>query len=121
VTFWAPIPKDIRQKSTALLDTVRTTPVPMRTELGCGVLDITLLCPTLFASLYSPYTTFPTIAQGLAELATGSGKRLFDMSNPLETAWRSMRDSALAVMCNDGDEVPDDLKLCLAFKQVAKK
>ncbi|KAF9475282.1 hypothetical protein BDN70DRAFT_898293 [Pholiota conissans] len=117
--FWAPTPDAIRQNLTTLLDTLSTNPLPMRTNSGYGLLDLDMVRSSLFTALYSPYAAFPTIAQGLAELAAGSGKLLFDRMNPplyectCNTEQRdvaSVQDSQAAVMCNDGDDIPDDLK-----------
>lgn len=80
--FWAPTADDIRQNVTGLSDLVRTKPIPTRTRSGYGLFDINKLDTALFTSLYFPYSAFPTLAQGLSELAGGSAKILFDRESP---------------------------------------
>lgn len=128
--FWAPTPEDIRQNLTTLLDTLNTSPIPMRTKSGYGLLDNSMLRSALFTALYSPYAAFPTIAQGLAELAAGSGKLLFDRMNPPlyecacsaeQRGIASVPDSQAAVLCNDGNDIPDDLKSTEEFYEMMRK
>jgi hypothetical protein len=127
--FWAPTAEDIRQNLTTLLDNLSTSPIPMRTKSGYGLLDNSMLRSALFTALYSPYAAFPAIAQGLAELAAGSGKLLFDRMNPplYECACSSERrgidsvpDSQAAVLCNDGADIPDDLKSTEEFYEMMR-
>lgn len=117
--FWAPTADDIRQNLTRISDSLRTNPFPMRTKSGYGLLDINKLQSALFSALYSPYAAFPVIAQGLAELATGSGNIIFNRMNPPlyecacdspERAFAGVIDSHAAVLCNDGKDIADDLK-----------
>ncbi|KJA18191.1 hypothetical protein HYPSUDRAFT_45508 [Hypholoma sublateritium FD-334 SS-4] len=128
--FWAPTADDIRQNLTTLSNSLRTNPIPIRTKSGYGLLDINKLQSALFTALYSPYAAFPAIAQGLAELAAGSGKLLFDRMNPPlfecacdspELPFTSVSDSQAAVACNDGDDVPDDLQSTEAHFAMMRK
>ncbi|KAF8959383.1 TAP-like protein-domain-containing protein [Flammula alnicola] len=117
--FWAPTVDDIRQNLTTLYDSLRSHPMPMRTKSGYGLLDLPMLRSAIFLALYTPYASFPIIAQGLAELATGEGQLLFDRMNrpPFECscdsperAFASVPDATAAVLCNDGDDIPGDLE-----------
>ncbi|KAF9475278.1 hypothetical protein BDN70DRAFT_883911 [Pholiota conissans] len=118
--FWAPTPENIQQNLTALIESVRAAPVPIRSESGYGLLNSNLLRSEIFSGLYFPYASFVPLAQGLADLAAGNGKTLFDLGNPPmyecvchpegEDLAKEVRDSQVAVLCNDGEEVPDDLK-----------
>ncbi|KAF5311056.1 hypothetical protein D9619_008142 [Psilocybe cf. subviscida] len=115
--FWAPTASDIEANLTKIINTVRASPVPMRTKAGYGLLDYAMLRFALFTSLYSPYASFPILAQALAELAGGDGTTLFDTMNPEAFQCNcekvpkaeSLPDAQTAVICNDGDDIPDDL------------
>lgn len=128
--FWAPTADDIRQNLTTLSNSLRTNPIPVRTKSGYGLMDINKLQSALFTALYSPYQAFPAIAQGLADLAAGSGKLLFDRMNlprfececgSPELPFTGVGDSQIAVACNDGDDVPDDLASTEAHFAMMKK
>lgn len=117
--FWAPTLDDIRKNLTALYDTVRVHPKPVRTKSGYGILDYKMLHSAVFGSLYKPYVSFPELAQGLAALATGDGSLIFDMMNPPpfecpcgspELSFARVDDGVAAIHCNDGDVVPTDLE-----------
>ncbi|KAF8185203.1 hypothetical protein BJ912DRAFT_927579 [Pholiota molesta] len=73
---------DIQKNLTALYDTVRIHPKPVRTKSGYGIVDYKMLHSAVFGSLYMPYASFPELAQGLAALAAGDGSLIFDMMNP---------------------------------------
>ncbi|KAF5311055.1 hypothetical protein D9619_008143 [Psilocybe cf. subviscida] len=116
--FWAPTASDIKANLTKIINTVRASPVPMRTKAGYGLLDYAMLRFALFTGLYSPYEAFPVLAEGFAELAAGNGTKLFDRMNV--EAFQCdcnnklpdlnlLPDALYAVQCNDGDDVPDDL------------
>jgi len=117
--FWASSPDDIERNLTALYDSLRSRPLPVKTTTSYGVFDYDLLRTIVFGSLYSPYASFPTLSRGLAELAAGNPQQLFEWAMPppfecscesSERAFAPVRDSQAAVLCNDGDDVPDDLK-----------
>jgi hypothetical protein len=116
--FWAPTASDIKTNLTNIINTVRSDPIPMRTKAGYGLLDYAMLRSALFTSLYSPYQAFPILAEGFAELAAGNGTKIFDRMNPKAFNCdcnsklpdvESVPDAQAAVLCNDGDNVPDDL------------
>lgn len=128
--FWAPTAEDIRQNLMTLYDSLRTNPMPIRTTSGYGLLDFNKLYSAIFTALYKPYEAFPVIAQGLANIASGSGKLIFDRMNPPvyecacdspEGAFTSVVDSQLAVLCNDGIVVLDDLKHTQQYYAEMKK
>ena len=118
--FWASSPDDIERNLTALYDSIRSRPLPVKTTTSYGVFDYDLLRTIVFKSLYYPYASFPTLARGLAELASGNPQPLFEsaMPPPFECSCNSservfdwwLTESQFAVLCNDGDDVPDDLK-----------
>ncbi|KAF5310709.1 hypothetical protein D9619_008134 [Psilocybe cf. subviscida] len=117
--LWAPTASDIKANLTKIISTVRSKPVPIRTKTGYGLLDYAMLRITLLSGLFSPYESFPNLAQGFAELAAGNGTKLFDRMNPeafqcnCESKVPDVKfslDSYDAVLCNDGDDIPDDLE-----------
>lgn len=117
--FWASSPDDIERNFTALYDSLSSRPLPVKTATSYGIFDYGLLRSIVFGSLYNPYASFPVLARGLAELAAGNPQQLFELVTPppfecscgsAERAFASVRDSSAAVLCNDGDDVPDDLK-----------
>jgi len=116
--FWAPTAEDIRQNLTALYDSIRSHPLPIKTKSQYGLLDYSMLRMAVFASLYNPYAAFQFLAQSLAELAAGDGTKIFELLNPPpyqcscgpSDRITSVRDAQLAILCNDGDDVPGDLE-----------
>ncbi|CAA7262007.1 unnamed protein product [Cyclocybe aegerita] len=116
--FWAPSADEIRQNLSKLYESVRARPVPVRTDTSYGVLDYNLLRVAVFVSLYFPYDLFPTLAQGLAELSAGDGRRLFELVTlpPYQCScdaahlFDTVLDASIGIACNDGDDVPGDLQ-----------
>ncbi|GLB45936.1 putative alpha beta hydrolase fold family protein [Lyophyllum shimeji] len=121
--FYAPTPDLIAANLTALYDSVKARPVPVRTRNSYGLVDYNRLRVTMFSSLYSPWAMWAPVAHGLAALARGDGAPLYSL---LETPSFQcecgeadgeppiVRDAATAIVCNDGDPVPD------AFKELEK-
>lgn len=117
--FWAPTPEDIYQNLTKLYSDIRSHPIPVKSDTKYGVFDYSLLRGVVFSALYSPYASFKFLAEGLADLATGKGNVIFDKLTPLpyqcecdpsKGLFSSVIDAQTAILCNDGDDVPDDLK-----------
>ncbi|KIM42722.1 hypothetical protein M413DRAFT_444393 [Hebeloma cylindrosporum] len=117
--FWASSPDDIERNLTALYDSLRSRPLPVKTGASYGIFDYGFLRSIVFSALYNPYSSFPVLARGLAELAAGNPQQLFERVVPPpfecscdspERAFASVRDSQAAVLCNDGNDVPEDLK-----------
>lgn len=69
--FWAPTASEVEANLTKIVNTVRSKPLPMRTQAGYGLLDYAMLRSALFTGLYSPWEAFPVLAEGFAELAAG--------------------------------------------------
>jgi len=116
-------PEAIRQNLTNLYTSIRSNPLPIKTENTYGLLDEMTLRGVVFQALYSPYAYFPRLAGALADLAQGNGTTIFEMAHPVEPLFkcdcgtakeqlvRELVDHAtIAIMCNDGAEVPDDLE-----------
>jgi hypothetical protein len=112
-----------------------------------GLIDYSLVRSGIFSSLYNPWETYYSLAEGLAELyevikgrdnnntkndpamqqgdgALLAGQKLFKMlhkpslgcadacacSSTGDKAYPFLVDGQMAVLCNDGDPVPGDLK-----------
>ncbi|KAF5336901.1 hypothetical protein D9611_003052 [Ephemerocybe angulata] len=121
--FHAPEPSDIKKNLTSLYDRLRKEPLPVLTRSGTyGIVDYGVLRKYIFLSLYSPYNSFPFLAQGLKDLAAGDGGSLLSIfqpppykcsCNPHERDLIAVLDGQTTLACNDGDEVSsslDDLK-----------
>ncbi|KAJ7269773.1 TAP-like protein-domain-containing protein [Mycena rebaudengoi] len=114
--FYAPTPDAISQKLNTLIDTIHARPVPVRTDLGYGLVDYELLRMIILACLYAPHALFAPLAVGLAALEIGDGSSLFNLfaipafqcsCEPfpgVEPA--ASLDAQLAIICNDGKAVP---------------
>lgn len=117
--FWAPSPDDIRQNLTNIYDSIKVQPVPVKTGSTYGYVDYTMLHLFVFQSLYFPITTFPLLAQALADLAVGNGTIVLEWMTPppFECSVDSSKDlvengieSEIAVICNDAANIPADLR-----------
>lgn len=125
--FYAPSPEEISHNLLSLYDTIRTHPIPVRTEKSYGVVDYSRLRQTLFHSLFSPHDLFQPLAQGLADLAAGNGTSLYqifeqqsfecqcDDGSPEDMSSQQMGEPAIAIHCNDGEPVPDSLAEAQSF------
>jgi len=92
------------------------------TQSTYGLLDEITLRSVVFRALYSPYGYFSRLADALADLAQGNGTKAFEMAHPVEPMFkcdcgtakeqlvREWLDATIAIMCNDGAEVPEDLE-----------
>jgi len=83
------------------------------------VLEYGDLRAVVFAALFSPWATYPWLAQVLAKLAVGDGSILFqgDVPPPYQCScdsseehYNNSKEAQIAILCNDGDDVPGDLK-----------
>lgn len=117
--FWAPTPDDIYRNLTKLYDNLRSHPRAIKTETKYGIIDYSLLRAVVFSALYSPYASFKFLADGLADLAAGKGAVIFDKvspppyqckCDPSKGLFDGVIDAQTAILCNDGDDVPGDLK-----------
>ncbi|KAG6890673.1 hypothetical protein C0992_013345 [Termitomyces sp. T32_za158] len=129
--FYAPTPDLIAANLTKLYETVQARPLPVRTPASYGLVDYTRLRTSVFSSLYSPWATYPTLANALAALAQGDGAPLFSMydlpkfqcdcSTDSEDS-RLGKDAQTTIMCNDGDPISSEFEdLEDYFEDVVKK
>ena len=116
--FWAPSPDDIRQNLTNLYDSISVQPVPGKAGNIYGYVDYKMLHFLVFQCLYFPFGTFRLLAQSLADLAAGNGGTVlkamtpspFECSgDPSKNMERNNLEAQVAIICNDGTDVPADL------------
>ncbi|KAG6809677.1 hypothetical protein H0H92_015191 [Tricholoma furcatifolium] len=128
--FYAPTPDLIAANLTKLYDSLRSRPVPVHlNSTSYGIVDYNRLRTTVFAALYTPWASYPVLAEALAALARGDGKPLFLMSEPTtrvscpakcdcgsDTSEQTDpdtyrgRDAATTILCNDGDAVSGEFE-----------
>uniref|UniRef100_A0A8H7XK85 Alpha/beta-hydrolase n=1 Tax=Psilocybe cubensis TaxID=181762 RepID=A0A8H7XK85_PSICU len=118
--FWAPTADDIRRNLTVIFESIRSRPIPVKTDTTYGVLDYRKLKETIFTTLYKPYTLFPSLATALADLSAGNASALYTLipgpkspdcqcspeSSPFNS---SVTDATTGILCNDGEEILEDV------------
>ena len=116
--FWALSPDDIRQNLTNLYDSLSVQPIPVKTGNTYGYVDYQMLHGFVFRCLYSPFATYPLLAQALADLAAGNGTIVlnavtpapFECSrDPFKGLEKNDIEALMAITCNDGANIPADL------------
>ncbi|KAF9544545.1 hypothetical protein CPC08DRAFT_716471 [Agrocybe pediades] len=116
--FWAPSPDDIRKNLTSIYESIRSRPIPVKTEKGYGLVDYAMVRGLVFRALYSPFTSFRLLATALAALAAGDASLIFDRAfvpppqcscDPSDGLFTNVPDALFTVLCNDGKDVPGDL------------
>ncbi|KAF9498353.1 alpha/beta-hydrolase [Pleurotus eryngii] len=113
--FYAPNATEIASNLDRLYDMVKAQPVPVYQARTYGLVDYSLLRRAVFTALYSPFTMFEPLAQGLADLKAGNGDTIYSLVNRprFECAdaedfqYSNQYESGTALHCLDGDEVHD--------------
>ena len=116
--FWAPSPDDIRQNLTNLYDSLSVRLIRVKTGNTHGYVSNQTLHNFVFRCLYSPFATYPLLAQALADLAAGNGTIVLNATTP--ASFECSRDPSkglgkndieamMAFTCNDGANIPPDL------------
>ncbi|KAJ7194989.1 TAP-like protein-domain-containing protein [Mycena pura] len=132
--FYEPTAAQIADRLAALTASVRAKPVPVITPASYGLVDYSLLRTTLFGSFRFPYSTWPTLARGLAALEGGDGTALFAMSaeppfqcdctggtNSTAPNSGNLNDAGTAFKCGDTVEVMDTIdELTEFYENIAK-
>lgn len=116
--FYESSPQAIARKLDELTQSIFIRPVPVVTSLSYGLVDYSRLRNTVFLSLYSPYTDFPRLAQGLADLARGNGTTLyqfletpvFDCACGTQAPLQPVLDARNVIGCTDGEGVNDSFE-----------
>ncbi|KAJ7083144.1 TAP-like protein-domain-containing protein [Mycena belliarum] len=113
--FFSPTAEKISEKINALYASLRERPIPVRTSTSFGLVDYSMMRHVIFQALYFPYTTFPALAQALADLSRGNATALFKMAElrpPFECScdepsyrFEAVGDAGTAVRCNDGERI----------------
>ncbi|KAJ6614794.1 TAP-like protein-domain-containing protein [Mycena sp. CBHHK59/15] len=128
--FYKPTAAEIADRLTALTVSIRRQPVPVLTPAGYGLVDYSLLRSSIFNALYNPFSLFPMLAQGLADLENGNGATLYSTQglSPFQcdcannTASPPSDNSAtIAIECGDAVEVTDTIEQITEFYQNAAK
>ncbi|KAH8833690.1 TAP-like protein-domain-containing protein [Flagelloscypha sp. PMI_526] len=127
--FWKPTSSEIQADLEALYQNVRASPIPVHTSgLRYGTVGYSQLRSLVFQSLFSPYRSFPALAQGLADLREHrDGKNLLDLlgggiaedfdSQCAEYPLRHEIESLIAIACNDGTNVNGTLDAFLEYSK----
>ncbi|KAF8160399.1 TAP-like protein-domain-containing protein, partial [Pholiota molesta] len=76
-----------------------------------GAVDHPILKNAILSAFYTPYDSFSSLAQGLADLQNGNGSILFQLSQA------HVNEAVAAISCGDGKEVTDDVQALEAYTQ----
>ncbi|KAF8351757.1 Alpha/Beta hydrolase protein, partial [Amanita rubescens] len=110
-SFYASSPEAISKNLDRLYDMTKTTPFPVLNNASSyGVVDYNFLRTTIFISLYSPYSSFPPLADALAELSKGNAKPLWDYGSTTQLLVNEVLDPLIAIGCNDASLIPGTLE-----------
>ncbi|KAF7370114.1 Abhydrolase-4 domain-containing protein [Mycena sanguinolenta] len=110
----APTAAEIIEKVDKVYASLRKRPIPVQTDTSSGLVDWSMVRATIFASLYSPYAMFPTLARILADLHEGNGTTLFKLleqpafqcaCDPAQYQFERLLDATSGIICNDGERV----------------
>ena len=110
-SFYAPSPKAISRNLNELYDITKTRPFPVfRNTSSYGIVDYDFLRNNIFVSLYSPYSSFPALADALTELSKGNATPLWDYGVATQTSINVVSDPLIAIGCNDANLVPGTIE-----------
>ncbi|KAK7466250.1 hypothetical protein VKT23_004978 [Stygiomarasmius scandens] len=122
-------PSAIETNLRDLYASVKEKPFPVRTSKSYGLVDYNRLRVTIFTSLYSPYDSWVTLAEGLADLAKGNGTKLFSMqekdpfqcpcSGEKDDISTEVEDANTSILCNDGKEIPGTVEDAVEYHEKA--
>ncbi|KAF7345031.1 AB hydrolase-1 domain-containing protein [Mycena venus] len=128
--FSAPSSGEVAANLDALSASIKTQPAPVITSLSYGLVDYTFLRNFIFDSLYTPYDSFVSLAQGLADLARGNATTMYAATEvpPFECDCNSTTpfhdnffESAWAISCGDATPENDTLAQLQEFYAVEQK
>ncbi|KAJ6480975.1 TAP-like protein-domain-containing protein [Mycena sanguinolenta] len=124
--LFAPTTAEVIAKVDKIYASVRARPIPVRTSASFGLVDWTTVRSVIFASLYSPYTKFSTMARALADLNEGNGTTLFKVleqpafecaCDPTQYQFEPLSEAAFGILCNDGAPISPEYEDVLANYQ----
>ncbi|KAJ7038710.1 Alpha/Beta hydrolase protein [Mycena alexandri] len=129
--FYKPTAPEIAERLTSLTDAVRREPIPAITSQGYGLVDYSLLRMVIFNALYTPYVSFPPLAEALAALENGNGTSLYlmlqdvpfqcDCADDTVPFTANGAEAAIAIQCGDAAPVEDSIGQFTEFYQNAAK
>ncbi|KAJ7490748.1 TAP-like protein-domain-containing protein [Mycena latifolia] len=124
--FFSPTAAEISENIEKIYLSLRDRPIPVRTNTSFGLVDYSRLRRVIFQSLYAPYARYPALAQALADLSTGNATALYKMSeqptfecgcDDSEHRFEPVSEGGLAVICNDGQRIPQAYEDTVAHYQ----
>ncbi|KZT32331.1 hypothetical protein SISSUDRAFT_552490 [Sistotremastrum suecicum HHB10207 ss-3] len=113
----ASTPNGVEKRFWAILDSLKTNPLPVVDDTNYGVLDWDMTWKALFFRLYSPFTGLPPFFAALADLEKGDGKALYRLAKSPDASFECKCDgkrvlpspynieTLLPIACSDGDDV----------------
>ncbi|KAJ7152395.1 Alpha/Beta hydrolase protein [Mycena filopes] len=129
--FYESTANKIATRLATLTDGLRTQPVPVITSHGYALVDYSLLRSVIFNALYTPYSSFPPLAQALALLEGGNGTALYamlgdvpfecDCANDTASFTDNGAEAAPAVECGDAVPVKDSIGQLTEFYENAAR
>ncbi|KAJ6510771.1 Alpha/Beta hydrolase protein, partial [Mycena sanguinolenta] len=115
--LYASTSAEIIAKVDKIYASLRTCPIPVRTNNASGLIDWTFVRGVIFGSLLSPYAFFSTEARILEDLYQGDGTSLFEITqhpasqcacDPSEYQFERLPEALYGVLCNDGERISPD-------------
>ncbi|KAJ7066946.1 TAP-like protein-domain-containing protein [Mycena amicta] len=121
--FYDSSPAKIASNLDALLQTFRDQPQPVLTNTSHGIVDFSFLRNVVFGSIYSPYNTFVTLAERLAELSGGNATNTyaqyqvdpFECDSSSDANVGSIFEAEISTACGDAGIVDDSIGDLRAF------
>ncbi|KAJ7209102.1 hypothetical protein C8J57DRAFT_1402317, partial [Mycena rebaudengoi] len=113
--FYARTAEDIGAKMERIYASLRTRPIPVRTNISYGLVDYAFVRSVIFSALYKPYAQFSPLARALADLAEGNATAMFKMAeepsfececDPSGYRFEDHIEAGVGVYCNDGKTIP---------------
>ncbi|KAI0031333.1 alpha/beta hydrolase fold-domain-containing protein [Vararia minispora EC-137] len=127
--FYDSSPGKISANLGALYEQLKAAPIPATDGVNYGVVDYSLVRHLVRASLYSPYSSFASLAEGFALAAQGNASLLFSLGyTPLsnspcncskEDPTINNVNTFLTVSCNDADTQNKTISEWEAFYEAA--
>ncbi|KAJ7209104.1 TAP-like protein-domain-containing protein [Mycena rebaudengoi] len=107
--------EDINTKMDRIYASLRTRPIPVRTNMSYGLVDYAFVRSVIFSALYNPYAQFSPLARALADLTEGNATAMFKMKekpsfecgcDPSEYRFEALMEAGVGVYCNDAKKFP---------------
>ncbi|KAL0059378.1 hypothetical protein AAF712_013889 [Marasmius tenuissimus] len=118
--FYEPSVEEMGSKLNNLYDSVIKAPVVVQKDAGSySVVDYARLRSIILRGLYFPFSFWPRLAVGLADLEKGNGTVIDAIlpdgtlecdCDPTDNGFELYPENRMAYICNDGDFVPPDVE-----------